>query len=175
MSLKLLSTLHSIWLPVLAEGLPESTPTTFRPHMLVHGPLQLPIPILISQHLMGVSLVSWPLYQPLACTSQAYEPGACPVTRPKKGPRVSDTAISGSMSGRLTRLKPGSEATPRVCCRWLAGQGSSLHYFWGKGWLLVIGRITSGWLIIYQGDQQRGTPFTTPLVSQQVKMFWSKG
>ena len=60
-----------------------------------------PSPILTSQHLMGVSSVSLPLYQLLACTSQAYEPGACPVTRPKKGPRVSDTAISGSVSGDL--------------------------------------------------------------------------
>ena len=66
----------------------------------------------------------------LACTSQAYEPGACPVARPKKGPRVSDTAINGSVSGRLTCLKPGPEATPQSV---QTGQGSSLHYFWGRG------------------------------------------
>ena len=35
----------------------------------------------------------------------------------------------------------------------------------GKSRLPVIGGITAGWLISYQGNQQRDTPLTTPLIS----------
>ena len=35
----------------------------------------------------------------LGCTQQAYKPYACPASRPKKEPRVSDKDISGLMDG----------------------------------------------------------------------------
>ena len=53
-----------------------------------------------------------------------------------------------------------------VCNGRRVGHGGRLHS-WGRerGRLPVMGGITSGWLISYQGDQWRCTALTIPLIS----------
>lgn len=68
--------------------------------------------------------------------------------------------------GELTCLRQGLEGTPPPCaadCR--TGRGGRLGS-WGRGRLPAMGELRSGWHISYQGDQQRGTPLTAPLMDK---------
>lgn len=88
---------------------------------------------------------------------------------------VSDRDISGLTDGGSYTFEARSWSdTPRRAAdsSWQDGgtwQESSLPREGAD--LPVIGELTSGGLISYQGNQQRGTPLTAPLISYQVKMF----
>ena len=87
----------------------------------------------------------------MACT--------CPALRPKKEPRVcSNRDINGVMDGGpyMSEVRSWSD-TP--ACAADSGQDRAAVFTptW-KGRLLVIGELTSGGLISYHGNQQRGTP-----------------
>ena len=66
--------------------------------------------------------------------------------------------------GELTCLKKCPEATPHLCGRQQAGHGGSLVLGGGRVYQ-VYGEMASGWLIGYQGYQQRGLPVTVSLIS----------
>ena len=103
----------------------------------------------------------------LVCTPQAYEACACPASRPKKEPGVSNRDISGLMEGGSLHVwSKVLERHPTVCIRlqWRAGHGSSLRWGFAGERLPVIGELMSGGLISYQRNQQRGTPLTAPLI-----------
>ena len=75
--------------------------------------------------------------------------------------------------GDLTRLKQGPGATPH--CVWLRADRT----WWQssppkeRGELPFIGELTAGGLISYQGNQQRGTPLTTPSI--RIITSWGLG
>ena len=90
--------------------------------------------------------------------------GLClPVSRPKKEPRVSGRDIDGLLDGgAYTSVARSWRDTPP--CTAHGGQ-DMMEVFAPRGEerLPVIGELMSGGLISYQGNQQRGTPLTTPL------------
>ena len=89
----------------------------------------------------------------------------CPALRPKKEPRVSNKDICGLMgAGAYTsEARSWSDTPQRAAVD--GGQDMAAGFApRGKRRLPVTGRITSGWLIIYQGNQRRGTPLTSRLL-----------
>ena len=68
----------------------------------------------------------------LGFTLQAYKACACPVSRLKKDPRVSDRDISGLMDEVLTHLKLGPGVTP--CHVWqMRGKGKDMGAVFATG------------------------------------------
>ena len=111
------------------NGHPRITPAIFRPHMWVHGPLQLPIPhpyfpkcrcSLEFPQCPGCSASCW------ASPHKPMSPVFAQLQDQRKGSWEGDWAINGSMSGGLTRLNQVLERHPKVCGRWRAGQTGSL-------------------------------------------------
>ena len=58
-----------------------------------------------------------------AVPQQAYTPCSCPVSRPKKAPRVSNTDVAGLMDGGLTHWEQGLGDTHTHCAAKAAGPG----------------------------------------------------
>ena len=96
----------------------------------------------------------------LCCTPQAYKACACPASRLKKEPGVSNRDINGLMDGGadLSEARSWSD-TP--ACVVDSGQDMAAVFppgFGGGGRWPVIGEMTSGGLISYPGKEQRGKP-----------------
>ena len=111
-----------------------------------------------------------PVSELLGCTSQACKACACPASRLKKEPRVSNTDINGLMGwGAYTSEARSWSNTP--LCAERSEQDTAAIFApgfaeaeGGEGRLPLIGELTSGGLISYQRNQWRGTPLTAPLI-----------
>ena len=100
----------------------------------------------------------------LGCTRQAYKACVCPASRLKKEPGVSNRDINGLMDGGADLSEARSWSDTPACVA-DGGQDKAASYSPPrKGRLPVRGELTSGGLISYQGNQQRGTPLTAPLI-----------
>ena len=89
----------------------------------------------------------------LGCTPQAYKACACPASKLKKESRVSNRDISGLMDGGAYTAEARSWRDTPLCA---ADGGQDIVVVFapeGKGRLSVIGELTSGGLISYQGNQ----------------------
>lgn len=109
-----------------------------------------------------------------AVPQQAYKPCSCPVSRPKKAPRVNNTDIAGLMDGGLTHWEqgPGVTLTLTVLPRQQVLMGSFAPR--GRGRLSVTGATEPDGLIGCQGNQQRGRPLTAPLIRTITRRTWDK-
>ena len=123
-------------------------PRNFRGPCASGRPLQLSIfrPVFpYISVLTGVSPVSRLLRPLLGCTPQTYEACACPASRPKKEPGVSNRDISGlTDSGTLTCLKRDPGATPHRVPDSRQDMAAGFAWGWGAGGFPVIGELMSG-------------------------------
>ena len=109
----------------------------------------------------------------LGCIPQAYKPCACPASRPKKEPRFSNRDVSGVMDGGAYTSEARSWSDTPPCA---VDDGQDMAAVFTPKWkkrLPVIGELMSGGLIRYQGNQQRGTPLTAPLI--RIITSWGRG
>ena len=125
-----------------------------------------------SPHLMLLILLLH-IHILLGCTPQAYKACTCWALRWKKEPRVSDGDISGLIGGGAYTSKARSWSDTPLCVADSRQDMVAIFAPGGNGRLLDIGGMTSGWLISYQGNQQRSTPLTTPLI--RAIGSWSRG
>ena len=104
----------------------------------------------------------------LGCTSWASQVHTCPNSRPKKEPGVCNRDISGLMDMGSYKSEAKSWSNTPLCTTdggqdmvaVLAPRGAG----GGCRRLQFQKEVTSGWLIGYQGNLQRGTYFTTTLI-----------
>ena len=109
----------------------------------------------------------------LGCPLLACKPCACQASRPKKEPGVSNRDINaltdeGSLHvwNNILEQHPTPHRVQKIVGRvWLwscyQGQREVTNY-----------RGMSGWLICYQGSQQRSIHFITPLTNYQIEWRW---
>lgn len=84
----------------------------------------------------------------------------------KEESRVGDREINGLPDGGAYVSEAGSgRDAPTVCSR-LQDRTWWQAWLLGAGRLPAMGELRSGWHISYQGDQQRGTPLTAPLMDK---------
>ena len=137
--------------PILVDTHPRITPVTFWLHTLMEDCRNFPFPTLISQ----LGAPGWP-HQLLDYTLQPCKPCACPVSRPKKEPGVSNRNINDFMDrGSLPFWSKVLEQHPTSSCnRQQVGQTWQQPQLPGRTeWkVIAAGELISGGLISYQGN-----------------------
>lgn len=104
---------------------------------------------------LGCSLRPTKLHLPVSSTCSS-----------KEESRVGDREINGLPDGGAYMSEAGSgRDAPTVCSR-LQDRTWWQAWLLGAGRLPAMGELRSGWHISYQGDQQRGTPLTAPLMDK---------
>ena len=113
-----------------------------------------------------LSRTETPLRTVQGCMPQACKPCTCPASKLKKEPWGSDRDVNCLMDGGSYTSEARSWSdTPHGCGRQWAGHGSSLGSQGKRAITTYRRELTSGWLIHYQGNQQRGMPLTVPLIN----------
>ena len=138
----------------------------------------LPAPVLISQHFGARGHFLSPLAAPPICWTAPRSLALRPKEEPGSATETSAVHGRGSLPvwsrvpGQQTAALEAVERRQDTAAASAPGQGGRGGGDWGRSPL--IGGLTPGLLLGYQGNQQRATPLTAPLMSHPGGDFWSQ-